>query len=80
PLGSVLSSAMMLDHFKMNDEAAAVREAVKWTLANGCVSKDIDAINNYSTHEIGDLLVDYIGKKAKSGAAKNAVLNASTII
>jgi 3-isopropylmalate dehydrogenase len=80
PLGSVLSSAMMLDHFKMNDEAAAVREAVKWTLANGFVSKDIDAINNYSTHEIGDLLVDYISKKAKSGAAKNAVLNASTII
>ncbi|MFX6015284.1 isocitrate/isopropylmalate family dehydrogenase, partial [Acinetobacter baumannii] len=34
PLGSVLSSAMMLDHFKMTDEAAAVREAVKWTLAN----------------------------------------------
>jgi 3-isopropylmalate dehydrogenase len=80
PLGSVLSSAMMLDQFDMYDEAAAVREAVKWTLANGFVSKDIDAINNYGTNAIGDLIVDYIGKNAKSAAAKNAVLNASTII
>jgi len=80
PLGSVLSSAMLLDHFGLSEEAEAVREAVKWTLANGFVSKDIDTINNYGTNAIGDLIVDHIGKNAKSAAAKNAVLNASTII
>jgi 3-isopropylmalate dehydrogenase len=80
PLGSVLSSAMMLDYFGLSEEAEAVREAVKWTLANGFVSKDIDTINNYGTNAIGDLIVNHIEKNAKSAAAKNAVLNASTII
>jgi len=80
PLGSILSAAMMLDHFEMFEEAKAVREAVNWTLSNGFVSKDIDAINNYGTNAIGDLIADFIKRNAKSAAAKNAVLNASTII
>lgn len=81
PLGSVLSSAMMLDHFKMTEEAFAVREAVGWTLANGFVSKDIDPINNYSTTAIGDLITDYIERNADSdGRSNNASLNRSTII
>src|SRR5688500_9855312 len=41
PLGSILSAAMMLEHFKMTEEAALVRKAVEWTLANGFVTKDI---------------------------------------
>src|SRR6185369_3726272 len=35
PLGSILSSAMMLDHFGLQAEAAMIREAVGWTLQNG---------------------------------------------
>ncbi len=72
PLGSILSAAMLLDHFKMNKEAHAVREAVEWTLANGFVSKDIDPINNYSTTAIGDLITDHV--------TRNKDLNQSTII
>lgn len=80
PLGSILSAAMLLDHFGLQEEASAVRAGVEWTLANGFVSKDIDAINNYGTNAIGDLVAEHISKNAKSAAAKNAVLNASTII
>lgn len=80
PLGSVLSAAMMLDHFGMTEEAEAVREAVNWTLTHSFVSKDIDPINNYGTNAIGDLIADYIKRNAKTAAAHNAVLNASTII
>src|SRR5450755_1079763 len=40
PLGSVLSAAMMLDHFGLYKEADLVREAVEWTLINGFVTKD----------------------------------------
>jgi hypothetical protein len=43
--------------FPVNNEANAVRRAVEWTLSNGFVSKDIDAINNYSTTAIGDLIM-----------------------
>ena len=71
PLGSVLSAAMLLDHFQMAEEAFAVREAVGWTLANGFVSKDIDPINNYSTTAIGDLIRDYIERNAESGRRSN---------
>ncbi len=80
PLGSVLSTAMLLDHFGMTEEAASVREAVNWTLTHSFVSKDIDPVNNYGTNAIGDLIADYISRHAKSAATNNAALNASTII
>lgn len=81
PLGSILSAAMLLDHFQMTREAIAVREAVSWTLANGFVSKDIDAINNYSTTAIGDLITDHIERNADAdNGSNNASLNKSTII
>jgi 3-isopropylmalate dehydrogenase len=81
PLGSILSAAMLLDHFQLTNEAAAVRAAVTWTLANGFVSKDIDAINNYSTTAIGDLITDHIERNADSdSSSSNASLNQSTII
>ena len=35
PLGSILSAAMMLDHFGLADEAQAVRNAAHWTLQHG---------------------------------------------
>ncbi|GAC1439129.1 MAG: 3-isopropylmalate dehydrogenase [Sediminibacterium sp.] len=81
PLGSILSAAMMLDHFQMKEEAEAVRSAVEWTLSNGFVSRDIDAVNNYSTTAIGDLVSDHIERNADGGrSSSNASLNRSTII
>jgi 3-isopropylmalate dehydrogenase len=80
PLGSILSAAMLLDHFQMTEEAVAVRKSVEWTLSNGFVSKDIDAINNYSTTAIGDLVSDHIERNAESGRRSNTSLNQSTII
>ncbi len=80
PLGSILSAAMMLDHFKLKEEANAIREAVGWTLAHGFVSKDIDPINNYATSAIGDLIIDHIEKHADKGRNRNASINQSTII
>lgn len=80
PLGSILSAAMMLDHFQMADEAHAVRKAVEWTLLNGFVSKDIDPVNNYSTTAIGDLVSDHIERHKEDRRSSNASLNRSTII
>lgn len=81
PLGSILSAAMLLDHFELRQEAIAVRRAVEWTLVNGFVSKDIDPVNNYSTTAIGDLIADHIDRnKDEDLSSSNASLNKSTII
>jgi 3-isopropylmalate dehydrogenase len=80
PLGSILSAAMLLDHFGLQQEAMAVRKAVEWTLLNGFVSKDIDPINNYSTTAIGDLIADHIDRNKDSDVGVNTSLNKSTSI
>lgn len=81
PLGSILSAAMLLDHFGMNNEADKIREAANWTLENGFVTKDIDPINFYFTSTIGELISDYVGGKIPGDINKeNIELRKSTII
>lgn len=81
PLGSILSAAMMLDHFNLTQEAALVRDAVKWTLENGFVSKDIEPVNFYFTSTIGDLISDFIRSTDHSSInIENIHLRKSTII
>jgi len=81
PLGSIMSTAMMLDYFGMTKEAALVREAVNWTLTNGFVTKDIDPINFYFTSTVGDLVSEYVqGKVPDAVNRENIELRKSTII
>lgn len=81
PLGSILSSAMLLDYIGLTKEAALVREAVEWTLQNGFVTKDIDPINFYFTSTIGELICDYVANRIPDGVNQhNIELRKSTII
>ncbi|HSC53200.1 MAG TPA: 3-isopropylmalate dehydrogenase [Phnomibacter sp.] len=81
PIGSILSAAMMLDYFGLQNEATIIRDAVAWTLENGFVTKDIDPINFYFTSTIGDLICDYIqGKVIEIVNKGNIELRKSTII
>ncbi len=81
PLGSIMSTAMMLDYFGMPEEAELVRDAVNWTLSNGFVTKDIDPVNFYFTSTIGDLISDYVYGKIPDAVNKsNIELRKSTII
>ncbi len=81
PIGSILSAALLLEHFNMQTEAALLREAVDWTLANGFVSKDIESVNFYFTSTIGEMISDYIGEKIPGSVKKdNIELRKSTII
>ena len=81
PLGSILSAAMLLDHFNLKEEAGLVREAVIWTLQNSFVTKDIDPVNFYFTSTIGELISDYVsGKVPGSVKMENIELRKSTII
>ncbi|HEX4372424.1 MAG TPA: 3-isopropylmalate dehydrogenase [Puia sp.] len=81
PLGSILSSAMLLEHFGLNKEAQLVRTAVNWTLQNGFVTKDIDPVNFYFTSTIGELISDFVSNKITVDVNKeNIELRKSTII
>ena len=81
PIGSILSVALMLDHFGLHEEAALVREGVEWTLKYGFVSKDIDHTNFYFTSTIGELISDFVSGKIPSEIHKdNIELRKSTII
>ena len=73
PLGSILSAALMLDHFQLHEEAHLIREAVEWTLSNGFVTKDIDSLNFYFTSTIGELISDYINNKIPAGVNKENI-------
>jgi 3-isopropylmalate dehydrogenase len=81
PLGSILSTAMLLDHIGLPAEAALIREAVNWSLQNGFVTKDIDPVNFYFTSTIGELICDFVGGKIPGSIKQeNIELRKSTII
>ena len=81
PIGSILSSAMLLEHLDMPEEAAVVRAAVNWTLENKIVTKDIEPIDFYFTSTVGGFIVDYINKNIDEGMnGENIALRKSTVI
>ncbi len=81
PIGSILSTALMLEYFNMHHEAALIKEAVNWTFENAFITKDIDDVNFYFTSTIGDLIRDYInGKTTTTINKENIELRKSTII
>ena len=81
PIGSILSVAMMMDYFNLNNEAQLIRDAVQWTIGSLFVSKDIDPINFYFTSTIGELVREYIGGRISGRVNKeNIELRKSTII
>ena len=81
PVGSVLSAALMLDHFKLSEEANLVREAVAWTLENGFVSQDINPEHPHYTSTIGDFISDYITNDLPPNInSKNIAFGKATII
>ena len=57
PFGTILSGAMLLDHFGAREAAAAVREAVTACLNAGEVTEDIPGGQKMSTAAVGDAVV-----------------------
>ena len=64
PLGSVLTSAMMLEFLGWKAEAGAVREAVRAALHGNCVTPDLGGVRG--TEEVGD----WLAKKASEAVAR----------
>ena len=60
PLATILSVAMLLDSLDMNEAANSVRKAVEKSLSDGNVTPDLNADQNISTSEVGDLIAQTI--------------------
>ncbi|MGB5821577.1 MAG: 3-isopropylmalate dehydrogenase [Saonia sp.] len=61
PIAAILSAAMLLDHFGMDEESRAVVIAVLKCLKKGIVSPDLDVSSKYGTNDIGDFISGNIG-------------------
>ena len=62
PLAQILSAAMLLEHFGLNDEGALIRRAVDASLAANVRTPEIQVEGGakYGTREVGAWIVDYI--------------------
>src|SRR5574338_324508 len=81
PIGSILSGALMMEHFGLNEEAKMIRDAIDWTLTNGFVTKDIDPVNSYFTSTIGELVSNYISNEIPQNSnINNMAIGQATII
>ena len=64
PLAQILSVAMMLEHFGLNEEGALVRRAVDASLDANVRTPEIqvEGGEQYGTREVGEWIVDWIRK------------------
>lgn len=60
PIASILSAAMLLEHFGMNEEAWAVKKAVDKSLKKGIVTPDLNHRSQYGTNQVGDFIAHNI--------------------
>lgn len=60
PVASILSAAMLLEHFELIEEAEAVKAAVELSLKMEICTQDINHGHNYNTEKVGDFLEELI--------------------
>ncbi|MFD2725257.1 3-isopropylmalate dehydrogenase [Hyunsoonleella rubra] len=82
PIASILSAALLLDHFDLSDEAALVREAVDKSLQLHITTPDLNTrYNNITTSKVGEFIEDFINNPEETNLNfTNIHLGQSTII
>jgi len=63
PIASILSAAMLLDHFGLSEEAETVRNAVERAIDLEICTPDLNASGNYSTENVGTFIEAAIADK-----------------
>lgn len=82
PIASILSAAMLLDHFELFDEAELIRKAVNKSLDLHITTPDLNTkFDNITTDKVGDFIEDVISNPDDSNINfTNIHLGQSTII
>ena len=82
PLATILSTALLLEHFKLYEEADAVKNAVEKSIELNITTADINSTKKFAhTTTVGDFVSEYIiDKKSVLYKMENISLGQSTII
>ncbi len=82
PLATILSAALLLEHFKLYEEADAVKNAVEKSIELNITTPDINSTKKFAhTTTVGDFVSAYIiDKKSVLYKMENISLGQSTII
>ncbi|WP_142785267.1 3-isopropylmalate dehydrogenase [Changchengzhania lutea] len=82
PIASILSVAMLLDHFGLEDEAALVRQGVDKSLKLHITTPDLNVkYGHVTTSKVGDFIEDFINNPEETNLNfTNIHLGQSTII
>ena len=82
PVASILSAAMLLDHFELYEEAKMIRKAVDKSLVLQITTPDLNKkFDNVTTSKVGDFIEDFINNPDDSNLNFfNIYLGQSTII
>jgi 3-isopropylmalate dehydrogenase len=60
PIATILSVALMLEHFGMQEEADLVKEAVDYTLDKNVLTPELNKENPYTTAQVGSFIANYV--------------------
>ncbi len=82
PIASILSAAMLLEHFGLHEEAARIHQAVEKALELDITTPDLNRSNAaVSTAKVGDFIEDFIANPDDTNMNFNNIhLGQSTII
>ena len=82
PIASILSAAMLLDHFELFEESELIREAVEKSLKLNITTPDLNTkYNHITTTKVGDFIEDFINNPNDTNMNfTNIHLGQSTII
>lgn len=81
PIASVLSAAMLLEHFGLHKEAKKVYEAVEKSIEYNVVTIDLKADSKFGTNEVGDFISNVIlSKDDLYFKSDNVQIGQSTIV
>lgn len=81
PIASVLSAAMLLEHFGLKKEAKKVYEAVEKSIEYNVVTIDLKSDSKFGTNEVGDFLSNFIlSKDDLYFKSDNVQIGQSTIV
>ncbi len=82
PIASILSAAMLLDHFELHEEADLIREGVDKSLKLHITTPDLNTkYNHITTTKVGDFIEDFINNPEETNLNfTNIHLGQSTII
>ena len=82
PLATILSAAMLLEHFELHAEADSIRTAVEKSIEFNITTRDLNSTKKFAhTSDVGDFISEYIiDKKSVLYNIENIDLGQSTII